>query len=104
MTVKVEIDVFSGRSNPSWILSQDEQRRLVGLLDLETHRQVPGASNDGLGFRGFIIHVGDREIHVRGTIVLKDGASFLDRSKSVEKFLLETMPEELRREFSDLIH
>ena len=49
----VELDVFSGRPNPTWNLSQDEGRELTRL-----HRQLPAQAPptslpEGLGYRGF---------------------------------------------------
>lgn len=53
-TVKVEIDIFSGRENPSWELSPAESSELVERI----HPLVPiapSAEENGLGYRGFVI-------------------------------------------------
>lgn len=53
-TLHVELDIFSGRPNPSWTLAEDEaaelRRRLEGLPGTEREIDPPG-----LGYRGFLI-------------------------------------------------
>lgn len=52
--MRVELDIFSGRPNPSWELSVDEaaelSRRLAALIKTETR-----PDEGGLGYRGFVI-------------------------------------------------
>lgn len=52
--VAVELDIFSGRPNPSWILDQQDgaelNRRIAGLPASDREVQPPG-----LGYRGFLI-------------------------------------------------
>jgi len=50
--VRVELDMFSGRENPSWTLTADQARELVGLLsELPLCQQA--AEPPALGYRGF---------------------------------------------------
>lgn len=51
----VTLDVFSGRPNPSWTLSEKEARQLT---DRVASRALPAAAGvEGiLGFRGFVVH------------------------------------------------
>lgn len=50
----VELDIYSGRPNPSWPLSQADLRALAAILQgLEPTRDQ--APPDGLGYRGFVI-------------------------------------------------
>lgn len=51
--VRVEIDVFSGRPNPSWALSPAEAGDLAARL-----RDLPreGRPRPRLGYRGFVVH------------------------------------------------
>jgi len=52
LTVQVILDIFSGRPNPSWTLSADEERELA----LRLRGLPPGpapAEASGLGYRGF---------------------------------------------------
>ncbi|SOD90580.1 hypothetical protein SAMN06269250_3469 [Spirosoma fluviale] len=52
--MKVELDVFSGRPNPTWTLSEEESTELVALL-----KSLPIAEESseegGLGYRGFVL-------------------------------------------------
>ena len=54
-SIQVEIDTFSGRPNPGWTLTDAETTELRGLLS-----RAPVTSTtpqqDGLGYRGFLIH------------------------------------------------
>jgi len=52
--MRVELDLFSGRPNPSWELSEREASELGKLLErvtLRTECELPG-----LGYRGFVLH------------------------------------------------
>ena len=50
----VELDVFSGRPNPSWPLTPDESRELLARMD----RLEPDGPEQRpvLGYRGFIVY------------------------------------------------
>jgi len=53
----VEVDVFSGRRNPSWEMTDDELaglRAAIERLDTPSSRATPHGG--GLGFRGFVVH------------------------------------------------
>lgn len=55
----IELDVFSGRQNPSWSLSEEEIMEF-----LEAFQDLPSADKPsqeiGLGYRGFLILNPDR--------------------------------------------
>ncbi len=53
---KVEVDVFSGRPNPSWELTTEESDELGKLIDSLPTADVINLPEGGLGFRGFIIY------------------------------------------------
>src|SRR4051812_41825939 len=62
-TVEVTIDVFSGRPNPSWILTPDEEVELESRIALATPLQ-PMANlreDERLGYRGLIVNRGQSE-------------------------------------------
>lgn len=56
VTVRVEVDVYSGRPNPRWTLSAAAAGTLLGRL-----RALPAAAaaepRDGLGYRGLIVRL-----------------------------------------------
>lgn len=55
--LEVELDIFSGMPNPTWILSEKEEQALIERLDAGSAPLADGASNDqlGLGYRGLIV-------------------------------------------------
>jgi hypothetical protein len=56
--MEVELDVFSGRPNPTWRLTPGERRELVRRVDrLSSAAADPTA---GLGYRGFVLRRMDR--------------------------------------------
>ncbi len=60
MHIEIEIDIFSGRPNPSWMLGPAEAEEL--MTHLRQHRLPPSDDPQpqlGLGFRGFVLHQTD---------------------------------------------
>jgi hypothetical protein len=89
---EMELDVFSGRPNPRWLLTSTEQRTLeekLSDLPATTRTRVPAGK---LGYRGFYIHDPKLRIQIAdGLIVVSRGDSahkiFEDRH-GAEQFLL----------------
>jgi hypothetical protein len=94
-TMRIELDIFSGRPNPHWDLTAQEAAEFTRLLaDLEARDDVL-APPDGLGYRGFRVLQGSPrlEVSVWRENVIGLGARFFrawDESRSVERFLLST--------------
>lgn len=108
MKVSVQMDVFSGRPNPSWELSPSESGELLKQLSLLPEVDTNAAVfNDNLGYRGFVISVHgtdtaeatSSEYRVYKGFVLMNGHVFSDNG-SVEKKLIE---QAVNRGFKDLI-
>ncbi|MEN6370093.1 MAG: hypothetical protein ABFD77_10430 [Thermotogota bacterium] len=90
-----ELDVYSGRPNPRWLLTEDECRELALLL-----RDLPPAEERragvGLGYRGIILANPQKEWglppHLRvyaGVVSAEaDGAQFLSDVRGCEQRLL----------------
>lgn len=54
--IALEVDVYSGRPNPTWALSDEDVSRLEAILDvLPTTAQCPSPPRENLGFRSFIV-------------------------------------------------
>jgi hypothetical protein len=53
VSMTVELDVYSGRPNPTWTLSADEAVEITGLL--ENLPSAAAAGEEGLGYRGFVL-------------------------------------------------
>ena len=55
--LEVELDIFSGMPNPTWVLSKRQETTLYELLSAEPN-QISLVTNDerfGLGYRGLIV-------------------------------------------------
>lgn len=67
--VEIELDVFSGRPNPSWTLDDDAAAELLARLGDAPRPPPPGH----LGYRGFLVHRSDvpSTVHVHGDQALE---------------------------------
>lgn len=92
----VEVDVFSGRQNPRWILSEEDAAQLLGLLAQLKFDNTSISDPPDLGYRGFRCTEGN----VTVAVVYRDRAVVGDRGRtdpqrSVERWLVATMPDSL---------
>src|SRR5947199_6619229 len=56
--LQVELDIFSGRPNPKWILTPNDERKLVDRIQSDPSLVIPASTRvGGLGYRGYIIEV-----------------------------------------------
>ncbi len=56
--LEVELDIFSGMPNPTWVLSKRQEATLTELLSAEPNQISPGRTLNkrfGLGYRGLIV-------------------------------------------------
>lgn len=91
-TVDVELDIFSGRENPKWALSDTETQRFVELLRMAPV-SVPRTITNQLGYRGFIVHTAATDlVRVQNHVVevsSKGQQSYLaDPERTLERWLL----------------
>ena len=108
--VEVELDIFSGMPNPTWILTSDEADRFVkqvAVLQPIAARERSG----NLGYRGFIVHVTHgahtQSIRIQTGIVeiSKAGTSSFadDRDRRLERWLLNTGRPHLKNEIFQIV-
>lgn len=108
---EVELDIFSGRPNPAWTLSQEETGQLLGRLE-----NLPGTDaqpDEGkLGYRGFVISFKDPQGRVmrarihEGTVERSAGGSteyFADEDRGLERWLLKASASRLSPDLYDLV-
>ena len=95
--MQVELDIFSGRPNPTWMLTSDEMRTVRQLLaQLAPVGDQPLAVHEGLGYRGFILTgTADEGVVSVWRSVVRDATTSCpsvkwDPHRTLEKFLLET--------------
>ena len=101
MKILVEIKLFSGRPNPSWLLENGEAKNLNDLLQnlpLNKNDQ-PMNVMDGLGYKGFILTITENDtektVYVFSNMIStqeKEIKIFVDENK-VEKKLLQVAKE-----------
>ena len=79
LTMRAEIDVFSGRPNPAWDLTAEETERLLTVFGQLRERQV-SAIPASLGYRGLVLQgdavraLGYERITVRRGVVQAEGS------------------------------
>ena len=94
-SAEVELDIFSGRPNPMWRLSDADTTTLLCELD-ELPEAPPVAIANNLGYRGFVVHIQHDEGETRlviqnGTIQAVRGDSttyYRDSDRELEQWLL----------------
>jgi hypothetical protein len=96
MKILVQMDVFSGRPNPSWELSPSESGELLKQLSLLTEVDKNNAAfHDNLGYRGFIISFQEdgstkappNVYRVYKGFILMNGKIYSDSSNIEKQFL-----------------
>jgi hypothetical protein len=94
ISVNVEMDIFSGKPNPQWTLSQEDAVRFLKMVEgLPT---APDQILDNpLDYRGMLIRVGDNEEISyriwRGVVVREENLTFFhDENRDIERWLLFT--------------
>jgi len=94
--MRVELEVFSGRPNPAWELSEQEASELARLHALLGHSPSDRPLPEGLGYRGF--RVAPFQAHEQ-LIVWRDivqvaqsgrASQWSDPDRSLERWLLDT--------------
>lgn len=99
----VELDIFSGRPNPSWRLGEREQATLLQLIGDLPPASERGADPPGLGYRGLIVRLGEQVLRAFGSTIEWNGGLYRDQNRTVEKLLLESMAPELRAQFAPML-
>lgn len=95
--VEVELDIFSGMPNPTWVLTNEEADSFVKQLAALSSTSAAELSGN-LGYRGFIVQVtqetGTQLIHIQtGLVHLSTDATNVyvsDKDRKLERWLLNT--------------
>lgn len=54
--LQVELDIFSGRPNPKWILTDKEEKQLLDRVTADPRAILAPSATDGrLGYRGYVV-------------------------------------------------
>jgi hypothetical protein len=96
---KVTLQVFSGRENPSWSLSEKQIDELLALLN-DLPKAEPSDFQEGLGYHGFQVALTENAtekphkiVAYKGQILYKTveaDAYFTDPKRRLEMFLLKS--------------
>jgi hypothetical protein len=94
----VTLDVYSGRKNPSWRLSEAQAKTLLDRLQALPETASAGASAGELGYNGFDVAYSTQptEVHVqafRGVVTIasdKREVKLRDEGHALEAWLAET--------------
>ena len=103
--VEVELDIFSGMPNPTWVLMNEEADSFLKQI-AAAPRTSPRELAGNLGYRGFIVKVdrgaGAESIHVQnGVIHISGGGPDVyagDGKPALERWLLNTGRPHLKSE------
>lgn len=93
--IEVELDIFSGMPNPTWVLTDVEADSFVKQLSALPRTPARELSGN-LGYRGFIVQMTQeahlRVVHVQaGAVQIQEGASITyasDKDRTFERWLL----------------
>src|SRR6516225_8976867 len=99
MPTVVTLDIYSGRPNPTWVLSEDNSSALAERFHAveEPTTQSSSGALGKLGYRGFIVTPSGSgplhpAFHVHEGIVNRglQATNVIDRERGLETFLLST--------------
>ncbi len=96
--MQVELDIFSGRPNPRWELSSETAQELRNKLADLSEGAPLRPQTTGLGYRGLIVRSEKledfEELVIYNEVVASQRgdrlATFVDKGRSIEKWLLST--------------
>jgi hypothetical protein len=94
-TIRVELDAFSGRENPSWNMTSDEGDFFIRSLE-SLNKTGAEFADAGLGYRGLLVKGlkgYDRVSVYDGVVLAQSGNSssgFEDKGRSLELWLMRT--------------
>jgi hypothetical protein len=103
--VEVELDIFSGMPNPTWVLSNDEADSFLKQLAAKPRTSARELSGN-LGYRGFIVQgtqgAVTQLVRVQnGAVQISEGATTVyarDENRDLERWLLQTGKPHLKNE------
>lgn len=84
--MRVEMDVYSGRPNPTWTLTKEEgeelTKRIAALPQAST-----GSVSDALGYRGLVVTPSNSDAAGFNSMTLSRGIVVMERPQGEQKLL-----------------
>jgi hypothetical protein len=109
-TMRAELDIFSGRPNPTWDLSVKEGEEFVKLLS-KLPKADAGDIPEGLGYRGIVVSAGGKLILGFDSVAVCNGVvvgrragvdqKFTDKNCALERWLFRTGKGRLDKDLYD---
>ena len=100
LKMQVELDVFSGRSNPHWDLTPQEAKEFSSLFKALLPSKGERSVKEGLGYRGLIVTESGQKIEGYDEIMVSNGVvvarwdseskQFTDKNRGLEQWLFQT--------------
>jgi len=88
----IELDIFSGRPNPTWELNESDSQVLQRLhKGLSSGKQEP-PSPPGLGYRGFCYGEEHYRFRAYGGFIQSAEVLLIDQAQTIERFLRDKLP------------
>jgi hypothetical protein len=108
--VEVELDIFSGRPNPTWILSDEEGDIFLKRLSILPRVSAKELSTN-LGYRGFIVRVMNETekslVRIQnGTVLLSQDDTnvyYRDQNRDLEQWLLNSGKSSLKSDLFKIV-
>jgi hypothetical protein len=97
--IDIEIDIFSGQPNPKIEVHGRKAKRLVTLLAQARDLLQDYTPNNGLGFRGFVIHFDNPKMEtyrVDGEKLVRDGTAFYDPKLETQSYIVSLLPHTIK--------
>ena len=109
-SVEVELDIFSGMPNPTWVLTKAEADSFVAQLAALPRTSATELLGN-LGYRGFIVHVtqgADTQLIriQKGKVHISSGAMSVyasDKDRKLERWLFHTGKPHLKAELFSIV-
>jgi hypothetical protein len=102
----IEVDLFSGRPNPSFELRGEEASHLRALLKQRREAVHQTPLQLGLGFRGFLIRFDQSsapQYRVIDDIVVKGNEAFRDPTHETQNYIVSVLPASMRASVEPLL-
>jgi hypothetical protein len=97
--LNISLNIYSGRPDPSWTLTQDQTKYFTDYLkEAQVSSNNPKESPEGSRYRGFTIGCNTNSnylIRVYDGFVIQGEKILIDDARKLEFWLLETAPENI---------
>jgi hypothetical protein len=88
----IEVDLFSGLPNPTWVLNEADSLKLQRLQDSLNPSCEDPPILPGLGYRGFCYGEMPRRFRAYAGYIQSDEVLLVDPALSIERFLRDKLP------------